>query len=55
MDGVKMEPLLLHKWLLKSLVWLNFSLLFWCNWLWKVLKLCNRLHVKLARCQACCS
>jgi len=28
MDGVKMEPLLLNKWLTKSLLWQNFSLLF---------------------------
>jgi len=28
MDGVKMEPLLLNKWLIKILVWQNFSLLF---------------------------
>jgi len=28
MEGVKMEPLLLNKWLIKSLVWQNFSLRF---------------------------
>jgi len=28
MGGVKMEPLLLNKWLMKSLVWQNFSLRF---------------------------
>jgi len=28
MDGVKMEPLSLQTWLMKSLVWQNFSLLF---------------------------
>jgi len=28
MAGVKMEPLSLNKWLIKRLVWQNFSLLF---------------------------
>jgi len=28
MDSVEMEPLLLNKWLIKSLVWQKFSLLF---------------------------
>jgi len=50
-DGVKMGPYLLNKWLTKSFMWLNFSLLFLLQLtlVWKVLKLIMRC------CQACCS
>jgi len=41
MDCVKMEPLLLSNWLIKSFVWQKLQLAFWCNWLWKVLRLCD--------------
>jgi len=47
MEGVKMEPLLLNKWLIKSLVVAKLQLAFWCNCLWKVLKL-GDIYVKLA-------
>jgi len=47
MDGVKMEPLLLNKWLIKSLVWQNLGLPFDA--------VDSEKYLDYAICQACCS
>jgi len=53
MSGVKMEPFLLIKWLIKSLVWQNFNLLFDAIDSEKYLgyAICQACKI----CQACCS
>jgi len=46
MDGVKMEPFLLNKWLTKSLVWQNFNVRFDA--------IDSEKYLGYAICQPCC-